>query len=114
MAKGLLERAGFKVDMQTIDWQSMVNRLTSKKNPPSEGGWNAFATSWVQLDIRDPLMTAYLAATCDKARAGWPCAESTENLRAAYGAAVSLAVNRQIAERASLCGGTSLWASGMV
>src|SRR5262249_56855447 len=32
-AKGLLERAGFKVDMQTMDWQSMVNRRISKKGP---------------------------------------------------------------------------------
>ena len=48
VAKSQLERAGFKVEMQTMDWQSLVNRLTTKKGPPSEGGWNAFATSWVQ------------------------------------------------------------------
>jgi len=30
VAKGLLERAGFKVDMQTMDWQTMVNRLTQQ------------------------------------------------------------------------------------
>src|SRR5262252_2824499 len=102
VAKGLLERAGFKVDMQTMDWQSMVNRLISKKGPPAEGGWNAFATSWVQVDILDPLMTPYLAATCDKARAGWPCDESMETVRAAYARAISLAEKRQIAERAQV------------
>jgi len=103
VAKGLLERAGFKVDMQTMDWQSMVNGLISKKGPPSEGsGWNASATSWVQVDILDPLMTPYLAATCDKARAGWPCDESMETVRAAYARAMSLAEKRQIAERAQV------------
>jgi peptide/nickel transport system substrate-binding protein len=102
VAKGLLERAGFKVDMQTMDWQSMVNRLISKKGPPSEGGWNAFATSWVQVDILDPLMTPFLAATCDKARSGWPCDESMEAVRAAYARATSLAEKKQVAERAQV------------
>jgi peptide/nickel transport system substrate-binding protein len=102
VAKGLLERAGFKVDMQTMDWQSLVNRLISKKGPPSEGGWNAFATSWVQVDILDPLMTPFLAATCEKARAGWPCDESMEKVRAAYARATSLADKKRIAEQAQV------------
>ena len=59
VAKRQLERAGFKVEMQTMDWQSLINRLSTKKGPPSEGGWNAFATSWVQVDILDPLMTPF-------------------------------------------------------
>jgi peptide/nickel transport system substrate-binding protein len=41
VAKSLLERAGFKVEMQSMDWQSMVNRLITKKGPAAEGGWNA-------------------------------------------------------------------------
>ena len=81
VAKSQLEKAGFKVEVQPMDWQSMVTRLTGKKGPPSEGGWNAFGTSWVQLDILDPLMTPNLATTCDKARAGWPCDEGMEKLR---------------------------------
>ena len=81
VAKAQLEKAGFKVDVQPMDWQSMVSRLTTKKGPPSEGGWNAFGTSWSQLDILDPLMTPYLNATCEKARSGWPCDEGMEKLR---------------------------------
>ena len=59
-------------------------------------------TSWVQVDILDPLMTPYLAATCDKARAGWPCDESMEAVRAAHARAQSLAEMRHIAERAQV------------
>jgi peptide/nickel transport system substrate-binding protein len=84
VAKAQLERAGFKVEVQATDWTTMVNRLVTKKGPPSEGGWTAFATSWVQVDILDPLMTPYLAATCDKARAGWPCDAELEKLRDDY------------------------------
>ena len=41
VAKSLMEKAGFKVDMQSMDWQTLVARR-AKKDPPSAGGWNAF------------------------------------------------------------------------
>ncbi len=102
VAKSLLERAGFKVEMQTMDWQSLVNRLLSKKGPPSEGGWNAFATSWVQTDILDPLTTPFLTATCEKARAGWPCDAGMERLRELYARAVEPEQKRKVAEEAQV------------
>jgi peptide/nickel transport system substrate-binding protein len=83
VAKSLLEKAGFKVDMVSLDWQSVIVRL-AKKVPVSEGGWNAFSTSWSQVDILDPLMTPFLIASCDKARSGWPCDEELEKLRDKY------------------------------
>ncbi len=98
VAKAQLEKAGFKVEVQPMDWQSMVARLTTKKGPPSEGGWNAFGTSWVQLDILDPLMTPYLAATCDKARSGWPCDEGMEKLRDKFVTATTEAEKKAVAE----------------
>jgi peptide/nickel transport system substrate-binding protein len=98
VAKSQLEKAGFKVEVQPMDWQSMVSRLTTKKGPPSEGGWSAFGTSWVQLDILDPLMTPNLAATCEKARAGWPCDAELEKLRDAFVAATTPAEKKAAAE----------------
>jgi peptide/nickel transport system substrate-binding protein len=99
VAKAQLEKAGFKVEIQSMDWTTMVNRLVTKKGPPSEGGWNAFGTSWVQVDILDPLMTPYLAANCDKARAGWPCDEGVEKLRDAYVKATTLEEKKAVAEQ---------------
>jgi peptide/nickel transport system substrate-binding protein len=99
VAKAQLERAGFKVEVQSMDWTTMVNRLVTKKGPPSEGGWNAFGTSWTQVDILDPLMTPYLAANCDKARAGWPCDEAIEKLRDAYVRAVTLEEKKAVVEQ---------------
>jgi peptide/nickel transport system substrate-binding protein len=98
VAKAQLEKAGFKVEVQPMDWQSMVTRLTTKKGPPSDGGWSAFGTSWVQLDILDPLMTPNLAATCEKARAGWPCDPQMEKLRDAFVAAATPAEKKAAAE----------------
>ena len=89
VAKAQLEKAGFKVEVQPMDWQSMVSRLIANKGPPSQGGWNAFGTSWSQIDILDPLMTPNLVATCEKARAGWPCDPEMEKLRDAFVAATT-------------------------
>src|SRR6201999_3087093 len=44
VAKALMEAAGLKVDLQSMDWQTVVGRRT-KKDPPDKGGWNAFLTS---------------------------------------------------------------------
>src|SRR5215467_7937005 len=45
VAKQLMEKAGFTVDMQSMDWQTVVARRV-KKEPASAGGWHAMITSW--------------------------------------------------------------------
>jgi peptide/nickel transport system substrate-binding protein len=80
VAKSLMEKAGFKVDMQSMDWQSVVARR-AKKDPPSQGGWHAFLTSWVSADVLNPVSTAFLNSSCDKALFGWPCDAEMEKLR---------------------------------
>ncbi|HYB43223.1 MAG TPA: ABC transporter substrate-binding protein, partial [Candidatus Methylomirabilis sp.] len=49
VAKSLMEKAGLKVDMQSMDWQTLVTRV-AKKEPPAQGGWNAFVTAWAAAD----------------------------------------------------------------
>jgi len=80
VAKSLMERAGFKVDMQSMDWQTLVARR-AKKDPPAAGGWHAFLTSWVAADILNPVMAGFVNAGCDKAMFGWPCDAEIEKLR---------------------------------
>jgi len=93
-----LAKVGIKVDVQPMDWQSMVTRLGTKKGPPSEGGWNAYGTSWSQVDILDPLMTPNLIATCEKARSGWPCDEKLEKLRDEFVQATTPEARKKAAE----------------
>ena len=97
VAKSLLERAGFKVDMQSMDWQSLVNRLLTRKGPPSEGGWDVFLTYWSMADLFDPLMTPFLQANCEKSRAGWPCDARMESLREKYALAPDAASRKAVA-----------------
>jgi len=98
VAKSLMERAGFKVDMQSMDWQSLVARR-SKKDLPGAGGWNAFITSWVSADVLNPVGTAFLNAGCDKALFGWPCDEQMEKLRDAFARETDAGKQKAIAEQ---------------
>jgi len=72
VSKSLMEKAGFTVDMQSMDWQTVVARRV-KKDPANAGGWDAMITSWVCPDILNPVMASFVNAGCDKANFGWPC-----------------------------------------
>jgi peptide/nickel transport system substrate-binding protein len=55
VAAQLLRRAGFKVDLQATDWQTVVSRRANKK-PPKEGGWNMFFTNFIIADVVNPVV----------------------------------------------------------
>src|SRR5450759_204232 len=57
VAAQLLREAGFKVDVQATDWQTVVSRRASQK-PPKEGGWNMFFTNWAAADVVNPIANA--------------------------------------------------------
>jgi peptide/nickel transport system substrate-binding protein len=97
VAKSLMERAGFKVDMQAMDWQTLVARR-AKKDPPNAGGWNAFLTAWVAADILNPVMAGFANAGCDKAMFGWPCDQETEKLRDQFARETDPKKQKEIAE----------------
>ncbi len=96
VAKAQLEAAGFKVNIQAMDWQTLVARRT-KKDPPDKGGWNAFITSWVAADILNPVSAAFFNASCDKALFGWPCDETIEKMRDQFAKESDPAKQKQIA-----------------
>ena len=98
VAKQLLEKGGFTVDMQSMDWQTLVSRR-AKKEPPAEGGWNAFLTSWVAADVLNPISTAGLNASCDTAWFGWPCDEQLEQMRADFAKATDPAKQTELAHQ---------------
>jgi peptide/nickel transport system substrate-binding protein len=97
VAKSLLEKAGFKVDLQAMDWQTLVSRR-SKKNPPAAGGWNAFLTSWGSVDVLDPVATNFLNSSCERATFGWPCDAEIERLRDAFARETDPVKQKGIAE----------------
>jgi peptide/nickel transport system substrate-binding protein len=68
VAAQLLRQAGFKVDLQAMDWQTLVGRR-AKKDPIDKGGWHMFLTAWQAHDIWNPIANAALDARGEKS--GW-------------------------------------------
>src|SRR5262249_28730899 len=101
VAKALMEKVGLKVELQAMDWQTLVARR-AKKEPLAQGGWSAFLTSWGSVDVLDPVSTNFLNASCDKATFGWPCDAELERLRDAFARETDPAKQKAIAEQASL------------
>jgi peptide/nickel transport system substrate-binding protein len=101
VAKSLMEKAGFKVDMHSMDWQTLVARR-AKKEPPAQGGWHAFLTAWVAADILNPVMLGFLNAGCDQAMFGWPCDAEIERLRDHYARETNPVQLKAIAEAAQV------------
>lgn len=101
VAKQQLEAAGFKVDMQQMDWATLVARR-AKKDAPSAGGWNAFLTAWTAGDILNPLTMAMMNAAGDKGWFGWQDDPQIEALKAKFAQAATDAEKKKLAEQLQL------------
>ena len=96
MAAQMLRTAGFKVDLQMTDWQTVVTRRASQK-PPQEGGWNMFFTNMVIADAGNPLASTFASARGKKGLFGWPDDPRIEQLRDAFAHASSEQEQKKIA-----------------
>ena len=92
----LLKQAGFNVDMQAMDWSTLVTRRTSKA-PADKGGWNMFITGWAAGDTMNPLFLPQLTGNGEKGWYGWPTDAKLEQLKNDYLAATDPAQHKKIA-----------------
>jgi peptide/nickel transport system substrate-binding protein len=76
----LLKQAGFNVDMQSMDWPTLVARR-ALKTPPAQGGWGAFITGWNIPDNINPLFYAPLTGNGENGWFGWPTDAKLEALK---------------------------------
>jgi peptide/nickel transport system substrate-binding protein len=97
VAAQLLRDAGFKVDVQATDWQTVVTRRASQK-PPKEGGWNMFFTNWVGADVLNPVANVSIGGRGKNGGwFGWPDDPKMEALRDAFVRASSAEEQKKIA-----------------
>ncbi len=97
VAAQLLRDAGFKVDVQATDWQTVVTRRASQK-PPKEGGWNIFFTNWVGADVVNPVANVSVGGRGKNGGwFGWPEDAKVEALRDAFARSSSLEEQKKIA-----------------
>src|SRR6478735_11914178 len=93
----LLREAGFKVDVQATDWQTVVTRRASQK-PPKEGGWNMFFTNWAGADVMNPIANASIGGRGKNGGwFGWAEDPKIEQLKDAYARSGSPEEQKKIA-----------------
>ena len=82
----LMKQAGFNVDVQTMDWATLVSRRPIKDAPSvNKGGWHVFHTWGTGPFMSDPLMNSGAQTPCDGSNwFGWPCDQTLENIRLEY------------------------------
>jgi peptide/nickel transport system substrate-binding protein len=76
-------RAGLNIDLQTMDWGTLLQRR-AKMDPPAQGGWNMVFTGLSGSGTMDPSSHIALRGNGVKAWAGWPTSPRIESLRDAW------------------------------
>ncbi|MCA1325098.1 ABC transporter substrate-binding protein [Herbaspirillum sp. alder98] len=94
----LLQQAGFKVDLQSMDWPTLVSRR-AMKSPVAQGGWNAFITAWGIADTMNPLFFASLTGSGEKGWFGWATDARLEQLKSEFLATMDEGQRKQLAEQ---------------
>ena len=92
-----LKRLGLNIDVQSMDWGTLVTRRASK-DPIDKGGWNIFATGWVGTDLMDPAQNPTMRTNGEKGHFGWPSDDKIEALRNQWLKAATLDDRKKIAE----------------
>jgi len=90
--------AGFVVDLQAMDWQTLVGKRASQASI-ADGGWHMFMTNWVGADVFNPLVNNMVNGKGpDGGWFGWPDVPKLEELRTAYATAPTLEEQQSLAE----------------
>ncbi len=86
LTAGALRAAGVNVDLQTMDWSTVLTRRNTREAPSvNPAGWDLAFTLWGGFSLSSPLNNTPLVASCDgKNLYGWPCDNEIERLRAAF------------------------------
>ncbi|MFO1218228.1 MAG: ABC transporter substrate-binding protein [Burkholderiaceae bacterium] len=99
VAAQLLRQAGFKVDLQAMDWQTLVSRR-AKKDAPDKGGWNLLITGWQAHDVWNPIANPAIDGRGDKSGwFGWAKDDRLNALRDEFMRATDDGAKKKLAEQ---------------
>lgn len=90
----MLRKIGMNVDLQVMDWGTVIQRRASRKSP-EQGGWSIFFTYLNGTNNLDPASMLGLRANWF----GWPDVPKIEQLRSEWFTALDAAAQRQICEQ---------------
>jgi peptide/nickel transport system substrate-binding protein len=91
-----LREIGLNVDLQAMDWGTLITRRASKE-PVDKNGWSIFFTWFVGPDMINPALNFPIRSNGAKAWFGWPTDDKLEALRADWLAAPDLAAQQRVA-----------------
>jgi peptide/nickel transport system substrate-binding protein len=83
VATDILSKIGFTIDLQAIDWGSVVHRRASRE-PIDKGGWNIFYTFLGGFGNISPAPNIAIRGNGTAAWFGWPTNEKIEELYSAW------------------------------
>jgi len=79
----LLQRLGFNVDLQEMDWGTL-NARTVSREPVERGGWSLYHTWWGGAGIALPVTNSPIRGLGDRGWTGWYTSERMEALNASW------------------------------
>jgi peptide/nickel transport system substrate-binding protein len=99
VAAQLLRQAGFKVDLQAMDWQTLVGRR-AKRDAPDKGGWSMFLTAWQAFDVWSPIANPTTDTRGEKSVwFGWASDDKLAELRNQFMRATDDGVKKKLADQ---------------
>ena len=98
VAADALRQAGMQVDLQSMDWGTMLQRR-NKKEPASQGGWHAYVAFNTGSDMVNPATHPLLRGDGASGAYGWSENPEIERLRGEWFSAPDLAAQQTIARR---------------
>lgn len=97
MAADTLKRIGMNVELQAMDYQTLVARRT-KKDPIASGGWSMFPTQGIAVDYLDPF-SVLLSGAGDKGWVGWVNEPKLEQLKLQFAEEADTTKRKEIASK---------------
>lgn len=97
----LLKQGGFNVDMQSMDWPTLLARR-AKKDSADKGGWNLFITGWGPSDTMNPLFFAPMTGNGEKGWFGWATDAKLEELKGKFLSTMSRVEQKELAQSIQL------------
>lgn len=101
LSADVLKRIGFNVELQTMDWGTVVQRRAIK-DPVDQGGWNIFFTSLNGPNNLNPAGHLGLRGNGEDAWYGWPTNPEIEDLRMQWFFASDVEEQKEIAKKIQL------------
>ncbi|PZW48066.1 peptide/nickel transport system substrate-binding protein [Humitalea rosea] len=93
-----LRRAGVNVDVQSMDWSTLLSRR-ARRDPPDAGGYHLFITGQGGVDTANPTANTWFNSRCDRANPGWACDMELDGMVADWARETDPAARRPLLER---------------